>query len=138
MFEGELRSSFIAHPDVQSHESTSEQHYPSMTDSDLTDVTRNLVRVGLQTSEGQSNSRATPTSTPTETFVDTYRSRSSTALPVVNTFDSDHRVHPIETNKGLLSGTSFDALMDSLRRMREKDLDIIIENGSVSPTRFRD
>lgn len=106
-------------------------HRPSITDSDLTEITSNPTNNSTQTSESRP--------TYAETGASSSRSRSSIIVPPLNTFDTTGSAyhghdHLIDSGKGssLLTGTSFDALMNSLRTMREKDLDFLIENNPDS------
>jgi hypothetical protein len=64
------------------------------------------------------------------------RSRSPVVIPPFSTFDtasgtSNGHDHLLDSGKGssLLTGSSFDALMNSLKSMREKDLDFVIRTG---------
>ena len=97
---------------------------PSITDSDLTEITSNPTNSSARTND---------------TMTESSRSRSSNVVPPLNTFDTTGSLyhgheHLTDSGKGssLLTGTSFDALMNSLRSMREKDLDFLIETNPDS------
>ena len=67
---------------------------------------------------------------------------SSIFIPALNTFeitnhDHDHdRLIDSDKSSSLLTGTSFDALMNSLKTMREKDLDFIIRHSGDNSIRL--
>ncbi len=64
------------------------------------------------------------------------RSHTPGRIPLLNTFDvtNVHHEHLIDSGKGssLLTGASFDILMNSLKSMREKDLDYLIHSSDDS------
>lgn len=105
-----------------------DSHRPSLTESDLTEVTSNQ------------NSGSTRTEI-TETLSARTGSNSSASAALqyndMERNDSSHRVHDhlLDSGKGssLFSGTSFDVLMNSLRSMREKDLDFLVERKDDAP-----
>lgn len=73
------------------------------------------------------------------------RSRSPVFVPSLNTFDVNNGSHNSyhhlkDSGKGssLLTGTSFDTLMNCLKSMREKDLDVLIHKNDDSLIRVTD
>jgi hypothetical protein len=70
------------------------------------------------------------------------RSHTPVVISSSNKFDikNDTHDHLIDSDKSssLLTGTSFDVLMNSLKNMREKDLDFLIHNSDDSLIRVND
>jgi hypothetical protein len=70
------------------------------------------------------------------------RSHTPVVTPTLNKFDltNGNHEHLIDNGKGssLLTGTSFDVLMNNLKGMREKDLDFLIDNSDDSLIRVTD
>jgi hypothetical protein len=118
-----------------------ENHRPSITESDLTDITSNLTSASARTAEARSDSQTTQTGTSSRSS----QFRSSIVIPPLSTFDMTDSLHQghdhlIDSGKGssLLTGTSFDALMNSLKSMREKDLDFLIQPNDDTLIRVND
>jgi hypothetical protein len=61
-------------------------------------------------------------------------SRSQTPVQILTT----NGIHDSGKGNSLLTGTSFDVLMNSLKSMREKDLDFLINNSDDSLIRVTD
>lgn len=111
---------------IYSHQS------PIKTSNNNSDV---LGTTSNPTSDSEPRSSSVGSSTPTS------RSRSPLLIPPVNSYDTkiDHD-YIIDNDKSssLLTGTSFDVLMNSLKSMREKDLDYLIHNSDDSLIRVLD
>lgn len=95
----------------------------SSTDTDGNSGSPNAYRGG---SSGGSSTTGSQSATPVR-------------LPSLNNTLGVHE-HQIDSAKGssLLTGTSFDVLMNSLKSMREKDLDYLIHSSDDSLVRMTD
>lgn len=91
-------------------------------------------------SEGNSDSQNPYTGTSSkESSTPTSRSHTPVVHSALNTYDG-LKNHLVDSGKGssLLTGTSFDVLMNSLKSMRERDLDYLIHNSDDSLIRVTD
>ncbi|CAF2168879.1 unnamed protein product [Rotaria magnacalcarata] len=121
-------------------------HQISINYSDAIESTRHPTNDTKRTSEGDSGlqNRYTGTSSENSSTANS-RCHSSIFIPPLNTLDMGHGFnnghdHLIDSGKGssLLTGTSFDVLLNSLKSMREKDLDFIIPNSDDNLIRVTD
>ncbi len=104
-------------------------HKASISNSDVIESTSD----SEHRSEANSGSQNPYTGTSSkESSTATSRSHTPVTIPPLNT--NGRHDHLIDSGKGssLLTGTSFDVLVNSLKTMREKDLDILIHNSDDS------
>ena len=105
----------------------------SISNSDLIESTNGSERI----SNGHSGSPNPYTGASSHNSSTTgSRSHTPGRIPPLHTFDvtNVHHEHLIDSGKGnsLLTGTSFDVLLNSLKSMREKDLDYLIHSSDDS------
>ncbi len=95
-------------------------------------ATNNPKTTGGTDSEYTSQNQFTVTSSGGSSLNNS-RSRSPVLLPTFDTGDNTSNGHDHFLDNGkdnsLLTGSSFDTLLNSLKTMREKDLDFILRNG---------
>ncbi|CAF4722500.1 unnamed protein product [Rotaria sp. Silwood1] len=121
-------------------------HHASIISNDVIENTHSPTSNTKRTSEIHSTLQNRYTDTLSEDLSTTSsRCHSPIFVPPLNTFDitngfNNGHDHLIDSGKGssLLTGTSFDALLNSLKSMREKDLDFIIHNSDDSLIRVND
>ncbi|CAF3544250.1 unnamed protein product [Rotaria sordida] len=132
--------------DINTDSSTNKSHHVSIINSDIIEDTHNLTGDITRTSKVNSilQNRYIGSSSGGSNTISS-RCRSPVFVPSLNTFNITNEFnnghdHLIDSGKGssLLAGTSFDVLMNSLKSMREKDLDCIIHNSDDSLIRVTD
>ncbi|CAF3497184.1 unnamed protein product [Rotaria sp. Silwood1] len=132
--------------DIYADQSMNKTHHASIISNDVIENTHSPTSNTKRTSEIHSTLQNRYTDTLSEDLSTTSsRCHSPIFVPPLNTFDitngfNNGHDHLIDSGKGssLLTGTSFDALLNSLKSMREKDLDFIIHNSDDSLIRVND
>ncbi|CAF2554581.1 unnamed protein product [Rotaria sp. Silwood2] len=132
---------------INADQSTNKTHHASIINSDVIENIRSPTSDTKRTSEINSTLQNRYIGTPSGDDSSTISSRcrspvfisSLNTFEITNEFNNGHD-HLIDSGKSssLLAGTSFDALMNSLKNMREKDLDFIIHNSDDSLIRVTD
>jgi len=142
----EPRISSSSRHGIYSHQSNNKTHPASIINSDVIENTSTPTSDSERISEVISRSQNPYTRTLSGGSITSYsRTRSPILISPLNTFHktndiNNHHDHLIESSKSssLLTGTSFDVLMNNLKSMREKDLDSIIHNNEDSLIQLTD
>jgi hypothetical protein len=141
-FLGEPRTLSSSINGIYSHQSPSKTHKASNNHSDVLESTSNPTSESEHISDVNSGSQNAYTRTSSSgSSTPVSRSRSPVSIRRFNSFDiKNGHDYLIDSDKGnsLLSGTSFDVLMNSLKSMREKDLDYLIHSSDDSLIRVVD